>query len=156
MPQDHNGWVHSCKKDNQIEWKVIDLFSDDWLQLIQNEIFDVLVLRPPGRSSFYKQIYDNRVQLLSLLYPENFIQMLTWLEFTKIKGTSEIGFSYINFSSENLDFLFKQSAQQFLNENSTYPLVSKLNIGAAGKEFLSQDRTQALQTVSQLFGKGKQ
>ena len=157
MPQDHDGWVHSCKKDNQIEWKVIDLFSDDWLQLIQNEIFDVLVLRPPGRSSFYKQIYDNRVQLLSLLYPgklypnvdlvriyENKRYFRDWLLVHKIPHPK----TWIFYS--------KQSAQQVLNENSTYPLVSKLNIGAAGKGVsMLKDRTQALQTISQLFGKGK-
>ena len=48
MQNDHEGWMSSCNKHPEIQWNVIELFADNWLEQIRNEQFDILALRPPG------------------------------------------------------------------------------------------------------------
>jgi glutathione synthase/RimK-type ligase-like ATP-grasp enzyme len=157
MPHDHDGWVLSCKKFAQIECKVVELFADNWLELIQNQIFDVLVLRPPGRSSFYKQMYDDRVQLLAELYPEMLYPNIDLVKIYENKRYFRDWMIVRNISHpKTWVFYTKADAIKFLNEISNYPLVSKLNIGASGKgiTFLN-NKEQFNQEISLLFGEGK-
>ena len=157
MPHDHDGWVLTFKKHVQIEWKVIELFSDNWLQLIQNETFDVLALRPPGRSSFYKQIYDDRIQFLSSLYPD---KLYPNVELVKIYENKRYFRDWLLVNKiphpKTWIFYSKEHALQFLNVNTDFPLVSKLNIGASGKGVeIQNDQRQVIQEISELFGDGK-
>ena len=137
MPYDHDGWVLSLKKFVQIEVKIIELFADNWLELIQKEVVDVLVLRPPGRSSFFKQMYDDRVQLLAELYPGKLYPTIDLVKIYENKRYFRDWMLVRNIPHpKTWIFYSKEDVIQFLNENKNYPLVSKLNIGASGKGVL--------------------
>jgi glutathione synthase/RimK-type ligase-like ATP-grasp enzyme len=157
MPYDHDGWVLSLKKFDQIEVKIIELFADNWLELIQKEVVDVLVLRPPGRSSFFKQMYDDRVQLLAELYPGKLYPTIDLVKIYENKRYFRDWMLVRNIPHpKTWVFYSKEDAIQFLNENKNYPLVSKLNIGASGKGVLIlQNDFQAVREISFLFGEGK-
>ncbi|MFM7682639.1 MAG: RimK family alpha-L-glutamate ligase [Bacteroidota bacterium] len=157
MPHDHDGWVLSFRKFDQIEFKIIEIFADNWIELIQKEDFDVLVLRPPGRSSFFKQMYDDRVQLLTELYPGKLYPNIDLIKIYENKRYFRDWMLIRNIPHpKTWVFFSKEDAFQFLNTNKNYPLVSKLNIGASGKGvFFLRNKVQAFSEISKLFGEGK-
>lgn len=157
MPHDHEGWIQSFKKFDQIEFKIIEIFADNWLELIQKEVFDVLVLRPPGRSSFFKQMYDNRVQLLAELYPNKLYPNIELIKIYENKRYFRDWMLVRNLPHpKTWVFYSKEDAVQFLQTNNNYPLVSKLNIGASGKGvFFLPNKDQTIREISILFGEGK-
>ncbi len=157
MPNDHDGWVLSFRKFDQIEFKIIEIFTDSWLELIQKEEFDVLILRPPGRSSFYKQMYDDRTQLLAELYPGKLYPNIDLVKIYENKRYFRDWMLVRNIPHpKTWLFYSKDEAMNFLDSNKNYPLVSKLNIGASGKGVtILQNELQAIKVISILFGEGK-
>lgn len=157
MPHDHQGWIISCDKHKNINWKVVELLAENWLELIQKEPFDLLLLRPPGRSSFYKQIYDDRIEHLSVLYSDKMYPSLNQVKIYENKRYFS-DWLMINKIPHPKTFIFytKVEAVNFLNFQQKFPLVSKLNIGASGKGVtILKTKEQALDEVNLLFGEGK-
>jgi glutathione synthase/RimK-type ligase-like ATP-grasp enzyme len=157
MPHDHQGWIISCDKHKNINWKVVELLAENWLELIQKEPFDLLLLRPPGRSSFYKQIYDDRIEHLSVLYSD---KMYPSLKQVKIYENKRYFSDWLMINKiphpKTSIFYTKVEAVNFLNFHQKFPLVSKLNIGASGKGVtILKTKEQALDEVNLLFGEGK-
>lgn len=154
---DHEQWVEACRRRNgELRYTVIDLTSSDWLERFREDHFDLILLRPPGRTAGYKQLYDERAFLLqkysgASVYPsldevliyENKRFLRDWL---KINGITH---------PETFVFFSEREANMHLEQNLRYPLVAKTNIGASGNgvTFLN-DRRSALSYVARAFGSG--
>ncbi|MHA1380876.1 MAG: ATP-grasp domain-containing protein [Candidatus Helarchaeota archaeon] len=130
--KDHLGWINACEKRSRVNYKVIDLTRNDWLDQIIKEDFDCLLTRPPDTVSFFKQLYDERIYILHKvlgfsIYPtldeiliyENKRMLAYWLEANKIPHPK----TWI--------FYHKKNALEFV-ENCKLPIVAKTSIGAAG------------------------
>lgn len=157
MPHDHNGWIISCQKHKNIRWKVVELVAENWFELIQKEPFDLLLLRPPGRSSFFKQIYDDRVQHLSTLYADKIYPSLEQVKIYENKRyfSDWLLVNRIPHPKTSI-FYAKEEALHFVNLTKSFPLVSKLNIGASGKGVtILKTKEEAVSEIDKLFGDGK-
>lgn len=154
---DHLPWVDACKTSTKVtDYKVIELFNDNWLEEILTHKYDILLLRPPGLNELYKRVYDERVYLLSevlklFVYPgleeiliyENKRFLRDWLAARNIPHP------------RTAIFFSKNEAIDFISSLNSFPLVAKSNIGASGNgiQFLI-NRTQANDYVKKVFAKG--
>jgi glutathione synthase/RimK-type ligase-like ATP-grasp enzyme len=154
---DHDQWVEACSRRNdEIAWTVLDLTSSDWLERFRERQYDLVLLRPPGRTSAFKQLYDERAIILHKysgvpVYPsldevlvyENKRFLRDWLKANTIPHP------------ETHVFYSDKEAGKHLESREKFPLVAKTNIGASGNgvTFIS-DRSAASEYVRKAFGPG--
>jgi len=121
-PDDHYYWIKSCEKYSDIlQYEIINLTHNDWLNNILNSNADYLLTRPPGLTAPFKQLYDERIYIISeILIYENKKMLSYWLQANNIPHP------------KTWTFYHKKEAITFL-KNTNYPLVSKINIGASGR-----------------------
>jgi len=155
--KDHLRWVKACEKYKQyVFYTVIDLTKNDWLGKIMAFQPDIMLVKPGGLTSSFKQLYDERLLILNrelsfrcfpsleeVLIYENKRYLSYWLEANKIPHP------------ETNVFYYRDEAIKFLTA-STLPLVGKVNIGASGSgvtilENINQANEYIIQTFS---GKG--
>ena len=131
--EDHLCWIQSCEATKyDINYKVIDITKNNWLENILTEDFDCFLTRPPGATSIFKQLYDERLYVIynilrKKIYPtyeeilvyENKKFLSYWLKANKIPHPK----TWI--------FYHKDEALQFIN-GCTLPVVAKTSIGASG------------------------
>lgn len=154
---DHQVWVNSCKHHKElVDYVVIDLTKNTWLDEIRKHQADVYLLKPGGYNSSFKQLYDERVLIMEeelglMVYPsrkevfiyENKRFLSFWLQANNI-----------NHPKTDV-FYFQNEALKHLNKVS-FPIVAKTNIGASGAGVtILKDNSTAVQYVKDVFnGKG--
>jgi hypothetical protein len=157
IPEDTSSWLSACKRfSNQIDYEMIDLTKSNWLANVTHNKFDVLLAKPGGISSNFKQIYDERIYLLErvlgfTVYPsaeeifiyENKRFFSSWLEVNKLPHP------------KTWVFYHKNEASDFL-KNNDFPVVAKTNIGASGSGVsILKNADEAYQYIRNTFsGKG--
>ena len=63
---DHLLWVKACGEySDKINFRVVDLTKNDWFEKINSEKFDILLAKPGGLTSRFKQLYDERIYILN-------------------------------------------------------------------------------------------
>lgn len=150
----HKEWENACIK-YKVRYDVVDLTSDKWYEEATRKDYDCYLLRPPGRLSVYKQMYDERIYIIckllsKKLYPsyeevilhENKKMMAYWL---KAKNTPHI---------ETHIFYKKEESIEYVN-SIRYPIVGKTSIGSSGEGvvFLN-NRREASDYVRRAFADG--
>jgi glutathione synthase/RimK-type ligase-like ATP-grasp enzyme len=156
-PEDHLLWINACNSFvEKIEWRVVDLIKNDWLERVQKKPFDILLVKPGNLSNSYKQLYDERIFILShvlkyTIFPsleeifiyENKRFLSFWLNANKIPHPKTAIFYTKN---EALDYLKSQKM----------PIVGKTNIGASGSGVeILKNINEAQQYIENTFsGKG--
>jgi glutathione synthase/RimK-type ligase-like ATP-grasp enzyme len=130
---DHIPWEISCNKHkDKLDCTLIDLTKSDWLRQVNSENFDIFLTRPPDKTSYFKQLYDERLFIINKvlgykIYPsleenliyENKRMLAYWLQSKNIPHPD----TYI--------FYHKNEALEFAGK-CMYPVVSKSSIGASG------------------------
>lgn len=130
--QSHLLWVQALKNKGIGTFDVIDITQNNWLDVFLEKSYDLIILRPPGKHELFKNLYDERVLLLSQyvkapIYPsvneifiyENKRFLRDWLEINDIPHP------------KTFVFYKEQDAIGFLN-TTALPIVAKTNIGASG------------------------
>ncbi len=150
---DHLPWVTACKNNSEdIKYKIVDITRNDWLDRVQEENFDIYLVRPPDKISFFKQLYDERLYILhnilmKNIYPsfeetlvyENKKFLSYWLRANQIPHPFTGVFYYKN---EVLSFI----------ETCKLPIVAKTSIGAGGSGVrIIKDRKELSEYVQQAF-----
>ena len=154
---DQNFWVKACEDyRNSIDYRVVDLTEPDWLEEIQKERCDILLAKPGGITSRFKQLYDERIFILAYIlgyriFPspieiflyENKRFLSYWLKANNIPHP------------ETKVFYRKAEAFKYLEE-CKYPFVAKTNIGASGSGVIFiNNRKEGEQYIERAFsGKG--
>lgn len=157
LEYDHILWVKAG--DNyrgELEYRVVNLTSNSWLEEIQKEPADILLAKPGGLTSRFKQLYDERIYILAYIlgykiYPspleifiyENKRFLSFWLKANNIPHP------------ETRVFYNSLEAVEFI-EKTKYPLVAKANIGASGSGvIILHNRSEARNYINDTFsGKG--
>jgi glutathione synthase/RimK-type ligase-like ATP-grasp enzyme len=154
-PDDHLLWIKACEKA-EVNYRVVDLSKDDWLEQVQKEKFDYLLAKPPGLITKFKELYDERIYILERtlnykIYPsaeeifiyENKRFLAAWLNANKIPHPE----TYI--------FYNKTDAFEFLDKTK-FPVIGKSNIGASGSGVhILKNKSQATEYTESIFsGKG--
>ncbi len=69
MDSDHSGWIRACEEfSGKVAYRVVDLTGHDWLEAVRSEPFDLLLAKPGGLTALFKQLYDERIFILSGVY----------------------------------------------------------------------------------------
>lgn len=131
--RDHIMWLKACADySDRVDVSIIDLTLSNWLDKVQEQHYDIFLLRPPGQTSLFKQLYDERIYILNKvlnqpIYPsleeimiyENKRFLSYWLQANKIS------------SPKTVVFYNKEEAIGYI-DNVDLPIVIKTNIGASG------------------------
>jgi len=150
---DHHYWVRACEEfRHDIEYRIINLTSGNWLNEIRKEPFHILLAKPSGITAPYKQLYDERIYILGYIlkykiFPspleiflyENKRFLSYWLMANSIPHP------------ETWVFYNKKEADVFI-ENIHYPMVAKTNIGASGSGvIILKNKKEASKYLAQAF-----
>ena len=154
-PNSSHKWQLACEKLN-LSYVVIDITASDWLSQVQRESIDFFLLKPPGLLSHFKNLYDERIYILTKIlkkitfpsYEECFIyenkKLLSYfLESNAIPHP------------KTMVFYSKTEAIDYIN-GATYPIVAKTSIGASGSGVqIIKNVNQAKRYIGKAFsGKG--
>lgn len=157
VAEDHLLWLQACEQmKHRIEWELIDLTRADWLERINRKPFDGLLLSPPGWTTPFKTLFDERITILDSasgipLYPsaeeiliyENKKYLSYWLAANKIPHP------------RTWVFYYEEEAQEFI-ETAALPIVGKTSIGGGGSGVhILRTRKDARDYINNIFsGKG--
>ncbi|MBN1639303.1 MAG: hypothetical protein JW866_10060 [Ignavibacteriales bacterium] len=149
-------WKTSCLKYN-VDYEIIDISRANWLSEVMQSNSDIFLLRPPGMLSYAKQMYDERVYIISKVlkkqvYPsfeESYVYENKRLlsDFLKAKQ--------IPHPQTNIFYCLNEAIR--FSKSTKYPIVVKTNIGASGSGVKIIKSAKELIYYSQLaFKKGIQ
>lgn len=155
--EDHILWVKACTIYNTLlDFRVVDLTKNNWLDEIQSKPFDILLTKPGGLTSPFKSLYDERVYILERtlkykLFPsaeeifiyENKRFLSFWLKANHIPHpATDVYYA-------------KKEAFDSLNSYN-FPIVGKVNIGASGSGVrILKTKPEAITYINETFsGKG--
>jgi glutathione synthase/RimK-type ligase-like ATP-grasp enzyme len=157
LPDDHLLWVEACKKNKElVNYRIVNLTLNNWLDEIQKLPFDILLAKPSCLTAPFKQLYDERIYVLSKvlgykIFPspeeifiyENKRFLSYWLKANQI-------------SHPRTDVFYNRKEAKSFLDSSIYPIVAKTNIGASGSGVrILKDRQEALNYINRTFsGKG--
>lgn len=151
--EDHLGWITAIKNSKEdIKYDIIDITQNNWLEKIEAKKYDIYLTRPPGLTTYFKSLYDERLYILNYIlkkriyptYDEIFIyenkKLLSyWLKAKKIPHPKTDVFYH------------KKEALEFIN-NTSYPFVAKTAIGASGSGVkIIKTKKQALDYIQSAF-----
>jgi len=154
---DAHAWITTCEAcKDKIDYKVINLTRNDWLEQISAFKADYYVLKPSGYTSHFKTLYDERVLIMEeelglKVFPsrkEVFIyENKRFLSFFLKANQIPHPLTDIFYSN-------KEAREWLLN--AEFPLVAKTNIGASGSGVaILKSMEEANVYVDHLFsGKG--
>jgi glutathione synthase/RimK-type ligase-like ATP-grasp enzyme len=147
-------WEISCQNAN-IEYNVIDLTSANWYKTITSSKSDIYLLKPPGETFKFKQLYDERLYVISevmksFIFPsfkEVFIYENKRLLSDFLKGAN------IPMPDTHV-FYSKDDALKFAS-SSVFPIVGKTGIGASGTGVeILHSRKDLINYIKKGFNKG--
>ena len=153
LEDNHLPWVRACKDfSHELDYRLLPFTGSDWLLEIKARSFDYFLATPPGLTSIFKQLYDERIFILDSvlnqkIYPkpieifihENKRFLHSWLKANKIPHP------------ETSVFYHKDEAKVFINSENL-PLVAKVNIGASGSGVkILKTEKDAFQYIDQAF-----
>ena len=157
LEDDHIQWIRACERfSDDIEYRVVNLTCDTWLEDIRQDDCDILLAKPGGLTAPFKQLYDERIVILSeilgykifpspaeILIYENKRLLSFWL---KANGIPHPATSVFYDADEVVRFV----------KATGYPFVAKTNIGASGSGVtIIEDERDAMQYVKSTFrGRG--
>jgi hypothetical protein len=133
-PFDHMLWVKACDRyKDQVEYKVIDLTTCNWLQKVMDFKPKICLLKPSGKTSLFRNLYQERVDIL--VHDLN-IPVFPSFEELKIYENKKF-FAYWTEANKiphprTWVYYKKHEAEKFVN-TVALPLVGKISVSASGK-----------------------
>lgn len=153
-PDSSKKWEISCTKAN-INFEVIDLTSWDWYEQIKQSDSDIFLLKPPGETNKFKQLYDERLYVVSYVmkkfvfpsFKEVYIYENKRMLSAFLKGAS---------IPMPVTHVFYNKGEAFaFAERASIPIVGKTNIGASGTGVkIFHSRNELKRYIRKAFGQG--
>lgn len=155
-PFDHQPWIDACEQyTEQVDYKVIDITLNDWIENIIVYDPHICLLKPAGKTSLFRTLYQERVDVIV-----NDLGIKTYPTFDELKiYESKRFFAYWAKANQishpkTAVFYSKKEAISFIN-SSKYPIVGKMNIGASGNGVeILHNSAKAVKYVERAFNEG--
>ena len=147
----HYRWVRSCENLG-VDYKIVDIFSNNWMEQIQDSSIDCFLLRPPGEIEREKILFDERLYIISKILG---LKTYPSYEEVAIYENKKLLSSYLEAMEiphpETTVFLNKKEAMNFVDKN-VFPLVGKTSIGASGSGVtIIRNKKEALNYIKKGF-----
>ncbi|PQJ77771.1 hypothetical protein [Polaribacter porphyrae] len=155
-PFDHLKWVNACEDyPINIDFEVFDLTIETWLEDITAYSPSLLLLKPSGKTSLYRSLYQERLEILvtSLKY-----KTFPSLDEVRIYESKRY-FAYWAKAHQlphpkTWVYYHRNEALKALKKMN-FPLVGKMNIGASGKGVQILDsKNQVKKYIKRAFSDG--
>jgi hypothetical protein len=124
-------WIIACNNRN-IDYQVIDLSANNWLEQVRKDNFVFYLIQPPGSYERFKTMFDERLYIIC-----NELRLKTFPSFTEsiIYENKKMLSYYLNAHNiphpETFIFYNYDEAKNFV-DNTELPFVAKTSIGASG------------------------
>lgn len=148
----HVNYMKACIELN-ISYKVVDLFSNNWIDEIKkNKNINNYFVWPSTYSNVWKAVLDERLYYLETnfnkkVFPEN---LSTWLYESKRRLRDWFYLNKIKIP-ETFVYYHKTEAIDFIN-STKYPVVFKADLGAGATGVrIIQSKKEATKLIDQLF-----
>jgi hypothetical protein len=130
---DHLGWVDACRKNNNlVDFKIIDLTRDDWLKNVTADKFDMYLTRPPGAVGYFKQLYDERIYVLSRILAKNIYPSYEEILIYENKRMLTYWLMAEGIPHPRTRIFYDKTEAGNFAKNCSLPLVAKTAIGGGG------------------------
>lgn len=130
-PDSGQKWVIACQKKG-IEYNVIDLTASNWFEEVKKSSIDYFLVRPPGKIDRFKNLFDERLYILSKVLKKTIFPSY---EECFIYENKRLLSSYLCAKKlphpDTWIFYNKSEAYRWL-EKISLPVVAKTSIGASG------------------------
>lgn len=149
----HVDYIKACN-DLNISYRLVDIFSANWLEQLNTEDYDLVVFRPSVQYAPWKDMFDNRIRLLSQLGTKQLPDELSlWLWESKLRTVEFLKLNEIPAPKSSV-FYLEAEANHYV-ANCSYPVVYKSNIGSgsSGVKIL-KSKAAARRIIRQSFNKG--
>lgn len=151
--EDYLTYIKACEYLN-IQYEIIDILSQDWIDIIKQSNCDGFLCRPPCDLQERKSIYDEKLYVLTHFMSKKIYPSYDELYIYENKRNMSYFLEVNNYPHPKTRvFSRKNDAKTFLNE-ATYPLVFKTNIGASASGVtIIKTKKDALNLTNKIFGK---
>ena len=130
LKDDHNLWVKACEEyKEKIEYRVVNLTSNNWLEEIQKEQFDLLLAKPGGLTAPFKQLYDERIFILSTILGYKVYPSPMEIFIYENKRFLSYWLKANNIAHPTTHVYYNKKEAMNLSSDIPLPLVGKTNIG---------------------------
>lgn len=148
-------WVVSLKKQMEMDYDLIDITCPNWMEKCLAKDYSLYLARSPGITNLMKQIFDERMQILSEVLEKPIYPSLTEIRLHENKKYLAAWLKARDLPHpETSVILSKKEAYDFLR-TARYPLVAKQNIGSSGKGVrILNDGNEAGKIIDRAFRKG--
>ncbi len=157
LEDDHNPWVKACEEYcDQLDYRVVNLTSNNWLEEIQKIPGDILLAKPGGLTAPYKQLYDERIYILAYILGYKIFPSPLEIFIYENKRFLSFWLKANNIPYPRTDVFYNQKdAIEFINVQN-FPIVGKVNIGGSGGGVsILKTMKSALDYINRTFsGKG--
>ena len=153
---DHLPWVKGCEEyKHKLTYRVVQLTSHSWLEEIQREKFDFMLAKPGGFTNKYKQLYDERVLILTKVYGYRIFPTMDEILLYENKRFLSFWLEANNIPHPVTKVFYDMTEAKQYIEKVQHPLVAKLNIGASGHGVsILKNRKDSNEYLNRIFGKG--
>lgn len=154
VAQEHQYYQNACI-DLQINYKVIDIRTSDWLVKISESNCDVFLVWPSIYKPIQKQFWDERLQILTVQLKKKIFPTLDlmWLYESKRKTRDWLMVKKLPHPKTKV-FFSKAEALEF-TEKTSYPIVYKTDQGAsASGVYIIHSAQKAKRIVKKAFKRG--
>ena len=155
-PFDHEPWIMACEYyKTAFEYKVIDLTLHNWLPEIESFKPDILLLKPSGKTSLFRMLYQERLDILV-----HDLKYKTFPSYDEVRIYENKRFFAYWAMANNIPhpktqvFYHKKEAKNALS-SFKLPVVGKMNVGASGKGIkILKTQAELNQYIHQAFEQG--
>ena len=153
LEDDHNLWVKACEEYyNEVEYRVVNLTSDTWLEEIQKEPFDILFAKPGSLTTLFKQLYDERIYILAYILGYKIFPSPLEIFIYENKRFLSYWLKANNISHPVTSVFYDQKEALNFLDHTRLPIVAKTNIGASGSGIqIIRTKKEALKYIKKTF-----
>ncbi|MBN3035455.1 MAG: hypothetical protein JW861_07690 [Bacteroidales bacterium] len=152
---DHLEWVESISRSTRpISLVIIDLTRDDWYEKVAAEAgADCFIVRPPGATAYFKQLYDERLFIIRYVLGKNIYPTYEEVAIYENKRMLDYWMKANNVPHPATRIFYHLEDALYFTERCNLPVVGKTAIGAGGSGVRifrerSQLKTYILKTFS--------
>ena len=150
---DYKQYINACEY-LKVNYVVIDILSDDWIQKIKMSKCDGFLARPPCDIQERKSIYDEKLYFINHFMKKEIYPSFDELYIYENKRNMSYFLELFNYPHPKTRvFSRKRDALNFI-EKTSYPIVFKTNIGAgASGVTIIKNKKEALKFINKVFGR---
>jgi glutathione synthase/RimK-type ligase-like ATP-grasp enzyme len=153
-PESSKKWEISCQKAN-VEYSIIDLTSNEWFDEISKIDAHIFVLKPPGETFKFKNLYDERLYVVTKIMGKFTFPSLNEVIIYENKRMLATFLKASEISMPDTWVFYNKGQANIFAENVKLPIVAKTGIGASGTGVKIIRKQKDLNLyIKTAFGKG--